>query len=184
MSLPDLPLDELRRYQNRQSRPVDAPEFWAGTLAGAARYPVAATFEPADSGLRLVDTFDVCFAGYGGHPFRGWLHLPAGQFQSQAQLDLGIAVREFDEDRGKALGAESHKVVQSDGLLRRHALSVPNAATPSTPSSPSSCGFRGRDAPSRVLQRIGLVDLDLDLAREHDIEQILAIASRSARLAA
>ena len=48
-----------------------------------------------------------------------------GQFQSQAPLDLGIAVREFDEDRGKALGAESHKVVQSDGLLRRHALSVP-----------------------------------------------------------
>ena len=33
MSLPDLPLDELRRYQNRRSRPVDAPEFWAGTLA-------------------------------------------------------------------------------------------------------------------------------------------------------
>ena len=79
MSLPDLPLDELRRYQNRRSRPVDAPEFWAGTLADAARYPVAATFEPADSGLRLVDTFDVCFAGYGGHPVRGWLHLPAGQ---------------------------------------------------------------------------------------------------------
>ena len=79
MSLPDLPLDELRRYQNRRSRPVDAPEFWAGTLADAARSPVAATFEPADSGLRLVDTFDVCFAGYGGHPVRGWLHLPAGQ---------------------------------------------------------------------------------------------------------
>lgn len=79
MSLPDLPLDELRRYRSRRSRPVDAPEFWAGTLADAARYPVAATFEPADSGLRLVDTFDVCFAGYGGHPVRGWLHLPAGQ---------------------------------------------------------------------------------------------------------
>jgi cephalosporin-C deacetylase-like acetyl esterase len=39
------------------------------------RFPVAATFEPVDTGLRLVDTYDVCFAGYGGHPIRGWLHL-------------------------------------------------------------------------------------------------------------
>jgi hypothetical protein len=28
-----------------------------------------------------------------------------GQFQSQAPLDLGIAVCEFDEDRGKTLGS-------------------------------------------------------------------------------
>jgi hypothetical protein len=58
-------------------------------------------------------------ADLGGDGVIAALH---GQFQSQATLDLGIAVREFDEDRGEALGAERHQVVQSDGLLRRHAL--------------------------------------------------------------
>jgi cephalosporin-C deacetylase len=79
MSLPDLPLDELRSYPPQLGIPADAAGFWAGTLADAARLPVAATFERVATGLRLVDTFDVCFAGYGGHPIRGWLHLPASQ---------------------------------------------------------------------------------------------------------
>jgi cephalosporin-C deacetylase len=78
MSLPDLPLDELRDYRPGLPRPADADEFWAATLAAAGQLPVAATFERVDTGLRLVETFDVCFAGYGGHPIRGWLHLPAG----------------------------------------------------------------------------------------------------------
>ena len=84
MSLPDLPLDELRSYQPRLASPADAAGFWAGTLADAARVPVAATFERVATGLRLVDTFDVCFAGYGGHPIRGWLHLPAAPPLSHA----------------------------------------------------------------------------------------------------
>jgi cephalosporin-C deacetylase len=75
---PDLPLDELRRYLPVLPGVPEASAFWAGTLAEAAAIPVAATFEKLDTGLRLVDTFDVCFAGYGGHPIRGWLHLPAG----------------------------------------------------------------------------------------------------------
>ena len=79
MSLPDLPLDELRSYQPRLASPADPAGFWAGTLADAARFPVAATFERVATGLRLVDTFDVSFAGYGGHPIRGWLHLPAAR---------------------------------------------------------------------------------------------------------
>ena len=79
MSLPDLPLDELRSYRPRLDSPADAAGFWSGTLADAARVPVAATFEPVATGLRLVDTFDVCFAGYGGHPIKGWLVLPRGR---------------------------------------------------------------------------------------------------------
>jgi cephalosporin-C deacetylase-like acetyl esterase len=39
MSLPDLPLDELRRYQNRRSRPVDAPEFWVGAVRVSSGRP-------------------------------------------------------------------------------------------------------------------------------------------------
>jgi cephalosporin-C deacetylase len=78
MSLPDLPLDQLRGYDPALGAPADLASFWEGTLAEAAGYPLEATFQPVTTGLRLVDTFDVCFAGYGGHPIRGWLHLPAG----------------------------------------------------------------------------------------------------------
>jgi len=41
MSLPDLPLDELRSYQPQLAAPADADAFWSGTLADAARLPVA-----------------------------------------------------------------------------------------------------------------------------------------------
>ena len=45
--------------------------------------------------------------------------LLCGEFQAQATLHLGIAVRELDEDHSQALWAERHQVVQGDGLPRR-----------------------------------------------------------------
>ena len=32
---------------------------------------------PANNGLTEIDSYDVTFAGFGGSPIRGWLHLPA-----------------------------------------------------------------------------------------------------------
>jgi cephalosporin-C deacetylase len=58
--------------------PPDLDEFWAGTLADARRHPLGASFEPVDSGLSVIDTFDVTYAGFGGQPIKAWLHLPAG----------------------------------------------------------------------------------------------------------
>src|SRR5258708_34039084 len=78
MSLPDLPLDELRSYRPALPAPDDMDAFWTDTLAQAAAHPIAAVFRPVQAGLRLIDTFDVTFAGHGGHPVRGWLHVPAG----------------------------------------------------------------------------------------------------------
>ncbi len=54
--------------------------------------------------------------------FRGKVTIAAllcGEFQAQATLHLGIAVRELDEDHSQALWAERHQVVQGDGLSRR-----------------------------------------------------------------
>jgi cephalosporin-C deacetylase len=74
----DLPLDELRRYQP----PLDPPEhlgaFWASTLEDARRHDIGATFVPVDAGLRLIETQDVTFRGFGGHPIKAWLRLPVG----------------------------------------------------------------------------------------------------------
>ena len=72
----DLPLSELRAYTPDLPAPSDLDEFWATTLAEARSHDLAATFEPVDSGLTVIETLDVTFAGFGGAPIRGWLHLP------------------------------------------------------------------------------------------------------------
>jgi len=72
----DLPLPELRAYAPDLPVPSDLDEFWATTLAEARSHDLAATFEPVDSGLTVVETLDVSFSGFGGAPIRGWLHLP------------------------------------------------------------------------------------------------------------
>ncbi len=72
----DLPLTELRAYTPDLPVPADMDGFWATTLAGARAHELAATFTPVDSGLTEVETHDVTFAGFGGSPIRGWLHLP------------------------------------------------------------------------------------------------------------
>ncbi|GAA4213167.1 acetylxylan esterase [Actinocatenispora rupis] len=72
----DLPLAELERYLPDLGEPADFDEFWAKTLAEHRASDVAATFDPVPNGLATLDTLDVTFRGYGGHPVRAWLHLP------------------------------------------------------------------------------------------------------------
>jgi len=74
----DLPLDELRRHVTAAQAPDDLDAFWAATLADAGRHELAASFAPAASPLSVIGTFDVTFAGFGGDPIRGWLHVPRG----------------------------------------------------------------------------------------------------------
>lgn len=76
MPLFDLPLSELRAYRPDLAVPGDLDAFWAATLDDARRHDLAATFTPVDTGLAIIDTFDVTFAGFGGSPVRAWLHLP------------------------------------------------------------------------------------------------------------
>jgi cephalosporin-C deacetylase len=73
----DLPLAELRAYTPALPVPVDLDSFWAGTLADARRHELAVTCTPVDSGLSVVDSFDVSFSGFGGATIRAWLHVPA-----------------------------------------------------------------------------------------------------------
>jgi cephalosporin-C deacetylase len=74
----DLPLEQLRRYAPDLPVPVDLDAFWATTLADARRHDLAASFTPVESGLAVIETFDVTYAGYAGSPVRAWLHLPVG----------------------------------------------------------------------------------------------------------
>ena len=76
MALFDLPLDQLRAYRAPADEPGDFDAFWAQTLAETRGSDLAATFTPVDVGLDLVRVADVTFAGWGGHPIRGWFITP------------------------------------------------------------------------------------------------------------
>ncbi|GAA3880204.1 acetylxylan esterase [Streptomyces lacrimifluminis] len=74
----DLPLDELQEYRSASVAPEDFDAFWSKTLQETREHGLDARFEPVETGLTTVDVYDVTFAGFGGHPVKGWLRLPAG----------------------------------------------------------------------------------------------------------
>jgi cephalosporin-C deacetylase len=73
----DLPLPELRAYAPDLIVPPDLDAFWSTTLTDARRHDLAVTCTRVDSGLSVIDSFDVSFAGFGGATIRAWLHVPA-----------------------------------------------------------------------------------------------------------
>ena len=99
----DLPLSELRAYRPDLAVPADLESFWAATLADARSHELDASFTPVNSMLTVIDTFDVSFAGYGGSPVRGWLHLPAGRSGR-----LPVVVEYVGYGGGRGLAHERH----------------------------------------------------------------------------
>ena len=96
----DLPADELVTYSPELTSPPDLETFWSTTLEesrAAARPPV---FNRVSTGLCLVDTFDVTFSGFGGHPVRAWLHLPANL---EAPIPAVVRYQGYGGGRGTAL---------------------------------------------------------------------------------
>ncbi|WP_137991814.1 acetylxylan esterase [Streptomyces vilmorinianum] len=78
MSRFDLPLDQLRTYRSVSEEPEDFDAFWTKTLDEARDHELGARFDPVETGLATVEVYDVTFAGFGGHPVKGWFVLPAG----------------------------------------------------------------------------------------------------------
>lgn len=73
----DMPLKELDAYRPERQEAPDFDAFWADSLAETRRHALNARFEPADYRLKVIETYDVTFAGYDGQPIKGWLLLPA-----------------------------------------------------------------------------------------------------------
>ncbi|MFI6091244.1 acetylxylan esterase [Streptomyces sp. NPDC051218] len=97
----DMPLDELRRYRPDVTEPQDFDAFWEKTLSAAREHDLDARFVPVDAHLSTVDVFDVTFAGFGGHPVKGWLKLPAGTTEP-----LPVVVEYIGYGGGRALPHE------------------------------------------------------------------------------
>lgn len=72
----DMPLEELQKYQPQRTDAPDFDAFWQATLAEARSHPLNATFTPCDSGLTVLEAFDVSYSGYGGQTIKAWLILP------------------------------------------------------------------------------------------------------------
>ncbi|WP_405843674.1 acetylxylan esterase [Streptomyces platensis] len=72
----DLPLDALHTYCPPRPEPACFDAFWRRTLVEARTHALDARFTEVDAGLALLRTHDVTFAGFGGHPIRGWFLLP------------------------------------------------------------------------------------------------------------
>lgn len=98
MPLFDLPYDELIQYRPDVEPPHDLDGFWNQTLAEARSAVGPPKVEQVDTGLRLVETFDVTFSGFGGDPVRAWFHRPAS-----AQNGLPVIVRYQGYGSGRGL---------------------------------------------------------------------------------
>ena len=64
----DLSLDELACYRPDVRRPADLADFWADTLVEARDLAVRPRAERVETGMTLIDSYDVTFSGFGGHP--------------------------------------------------------------------------------------------------------------------
>jgi cephalosporin-C deacetylase len=92
----DLPLDHLRRYRPGLDEPADFDAFWSDTLETAGRAAVIVDIRAVPTDLRLIDSWDVTFAGFGGDPVRAWFSRPAG-----ARDDLPAVVEFLGYGRGR-----------------------------------------------------------------------------------
>lgn len=101
MALFDLPLAQLRTYRPEIDEPADLDDFWAGKLSRARAHAPIFQITPVETGLTLVDTWDVTFAGHDGDPIRAWYLRPAG-----VPDDLPVVVEYIGYGGGRSLPLE------------------------------------------------------------------------------
>lgn len=100
MPLFDLPLEQLERHESTATAPDDFDSFWDDTIAQARSFELAASFEPVENLLPLIDSFDARFAGFGGDEIKGWLHLPANRTPGEK---LPVVVQYIGYSGGRGL---------------------------------------------------------------------------------
>ncbi len=146
MSQFDMPLDEMRRYTPALDVPPDLDDFWAATLAETRAFEPEATFDPVDTGLAVIETFDVRFNGFGGAPIRAWLHLPS---QRHEPLPAIVEYAGYGGGRGLphertlwAAAGYAHLVMDTRG--QGSGWSVGETPDPDASGAPAHPGFMTR----------------------------------------
>jgi cephalosporin-C deacetylase len=179
----DLPLDELREYRSASAEPEGFDTFWAKTLQETREHDLDARFEPVQTPLKTVKVYDVTFAGFGGHPVKGWLTLPAW-----ANSPLPTVVEFVGYGGGRGL-SHTHLLWASAGFAhfvmdtRGQGSGWGGGETPDpVGSAPAYPGYmtRGIDAPENYYYRRVFTDgvRAVEAARSHplvDAERVAAV---------
>ena len=146
MSFTDLRPDELRAYAPALPGPDDLDAFWATTLEETRAHDLDPQFTRVDSGLAVLETFDVSFSGFGGARIRGWLHLPTGGAGSGDAIPGVVEYLGYGGGRGlaheKTLFAQAgyaHFVMDTRG--QGSGWSVGDTPDPGTSGAPAQPGF-------------------------------------------
>ncbi|MGL3149719.1 acetylxylan esterase [Microbacterium sp. A82] len=137
----DMALPALQEYLPELDEPADLDASWTATLADARRHPTIVSIEQIDTGLAMIDTWDVTFAGYAGDPIRAWYSRPAGVTGT-----LPAVVEYLGYGRGRGLAHEritwaaagyAHLLMDSRGQGGQYgsggATADPHGAAPAAP---------------------------------------------------
>lgn len=155
--LTDLDRAGLAAYRSAYRAPADFAEFWAKTLAEAAEFELDPRLVAVDTPLTTVDVFDVTFAGFGGHPVRGWLRVPRGHHGCLPGI---VQFHGYGSGRGAAIddlvwacAGYAQLIMDTRGQGGEHAGGA--TGDPVGTSAPSAAGFltRGIGAPEDYFYR-------------------------------
>ena len=159
MPFPDLWPDQVTTYRSGAVCPKDFDDFWAATLAEVSSHPLQARFEPVDVGLAVFDTYDVSFAGFGGHQVKGWFITPKGGASKGVTADCVVKFIGYNGGRGFPhehlfWPATGRAVLVMDTRGQGAGWAVGGTADP-VGSEPSQAGFmtKGIGAPESYFYR-------------------------------
>lgn len=99
MPVVDLTGSALKAHRTSVVAPSDLAEFWATTLAEAEAASGEPEVVPVENGLSGLDTWDVTFGGFGGHPIKAWYHRPGG---ASGDLPVVVSFQGYGGGRGLA----------------------------------------------------------------------------------
>jgi len=105
LALYDLTGPALTSFRSQAVEPEGFDAFWAETLELTRSAPLDARFAPVDTGLALVETLDVTFAGWAGQPVKAWLTVPRGAARSRDR-SLPVVVEYVGYGGGRGLPHE------------------------------------------------------------------------------
>ena len=139
----DLTLPELWNYRPALAEPPAFDAFWTRTLEEQAAHPLDVRLAPVDNGLVAVETFELTYAGFGGDPVHGWLHLPAAALRTARRLPAVAQFQGYNGGRGLphehvfwALAGYVHLVMDTRGQgsgWSTGATGDPHGSGPATP---------------------------------------------------
>lgn len=171
----DLPLDRLREYRAEREAPADFAEFWEQSLAEARTHPLGLQVTAVDTPIRTLDTYDVVFHGYDGHPIRAWLKTPK---DATGPLPVVVEFPGYGNGRGDVVeslewASAGFAHLSMDARGQGAAGSRAGATPDPIGSAPSHPGFmtRGIEDPATYYYRRVIVDAvrAVEAARALDI---------------